>query len=69
MTKKGELLSKMMVLMVTRHEGQYDRGRKPYCLHPIAVMQIINSDDEELQCIALDHDLVEDTKTTYAELK
>jgi hypothetical protein len=32
-------------------------------------MHRLRADDEELQCIAVGHDLVEDTDITYAELK
>ena len=67
--KRGEMLNKMLVLMVTSHDGQYDKGGKPYCLHPLKVMHYTKSDDEELQCIALGHDLVEDTNVTYSQLR
>lgn len=67
--KKGELLSKMLLLATSKHHGQFDRGGNPYILHPLKVMYWLKTDDEELQCIALGHDLVEDTDTTYAELK
>jgi (p)ppGpp synthase/HD superfamily hydrolase len=67
--KKGELLNKMLVLTVNRFEGRYDKAGKPYILHCLAVMYKLNSDDEELNCIAIGHDLIEDTKTTYAELR
>jgi len=60
--KKGELLSKMIVIATNAHAGQFDRGRKPYILHPLAVMGLLDSNDEELQCIAVGHDLFEDTK-------
>jgi len=53
-------LSKMLMLAVTRHNGQFDKGGKPYILHPLKVMHYLKSDDEELQCIALGHDIVED---------
>lgn len=66
--KKGEMLDKMLVLAVTRHAGQYDRGGRPYILHTLAVMHKLRSDDEELNCIAVGHDIVEDTNTTYADL-
>lgn len=66
---KGELLNKMLVLATTRHAGQFDRGGNPYILHPLKVMYYLKSNDEELQCIALAHDLVEDTDTTYDELR
>lgn len=67
--KKGELLSKALNLMVNSHHGQFDRGGNPYALHPIAVMNIVNSNDEELQCICLLHDVIEDTDVTYKDLR
>ena len=67
--RKGEMLNKMLVLATNRHAGQFDRGGNPYILHPLKVMYYLKSDDEELQCIALAHDLIEDTDTTFAELK
>lgn len=67
--KKGELLNKMLVLATNSHAGQYDKGGKPYILHPLKVMHYLRSEDEELQCIALGHDLIEDTKVTYLELR
>lgn len=68
LAKKGELLGKMLILMATAHDGQYDRGGKPYALHPLKVMHYLKTDDEELQCIALGHDVIEDTNTTYKDL-
>lgn len=62
--KKGELLNKMLVLATNAHAGQYDKGGLPYILHPLKVMHYLKTDDEELQCIALGHDLVEDTNVT-----
>lgn len=66
--RKGEMLNKMLVLATNRHAGQFDRGGSPYILHPLKVMYYLKTDDEELQCIALAHDLIEDTDTTFAEL-
>lgn len=66
---RGELLNKMLVLATNRHAGQFDKGGNPYILHPLKVMYYLKSNDEELQCIALAHDLVEDTDTTYDELR
>lgn len=66
--KKGEMLSKMLVLATLNHDGAYDRGGNPYILHPLKVMHLLKSNDEELNCIALGHDLIEDTKVTYADL-
>jgi (p)ppGpp synthase/HD superfamily hydrolase len=58
--KKGEMLSAMLVLATNTHNGQFDKGGVPYILHPLKVMHYLKSDDEELMCIALGHDLVED---------
>ena len=66
--KKGELLGRVLVLATNAHAGQFDRGGKPYILHPLKVMHYLKSDDEELQCMALLHDVVEDTKTTWDDL-
>lgn len=66
--KKGQMLNTMLYLAVNGHNGQYDRGGNPYILHPLKVMHYLKTTDEELQCIAVGHDLIEDTKATYAEL-
>ena len=63
------MLDKMLVLCTNAHHGQFDKGGRPYILHPLRVMSFLKTDDEELQCIALGHDVIEDTKTTYADLR
>jgi (p)ppGpp synthase/HD superfamily hydrolase len=67
--KKGEMLGKMIKLMVDAHDGQFDRGGQPYCCHPLKVMHYLKTTDEELMCIALGHDVVEDTDVTYQDLR
>lgn len=68
--KRGEMLNKMLVLVTTEFDGIFDKGGVPYVLHCLKVMHYLKSDDEELQCIALGHDLVEDRKNiTYAYLR
>ena len=69
MTKRGEMLDKMLVIVTNAHHGQFDKGGTPYILHPLKVMHYLKSDDEELQCMALGHDVVEDTKVTYKDLR
>lgn len=66
--QKGQMIGKMIVLATNAHAGQFDRGGRPYILHPLSVMHILNSDDEELQCIAVGHDILEDTDTTIEQL-
>lgn len=65
---KGELLSKMISLATERHAGQFDKDGRPYILHPLTLMHRLRTDDEELQCISVGHDLLEDTETTFGEL-
>lgn len=67
--KRGEMLGKMLVLVTNAHAGQFDKGGVPYILHPLKVMHYTKSSDEEIQCIALGHDVVEDTDVTYQDLR
>ena len=66
--KKGIMLANMLLIATNAHAGQFDRGGNPYILHPLKVMHYLKGSDEELQCIALGHDLIEDTDVTYSEL-
>ena len=67
--KKGEMLSRMIVLATNAHAGQFDRGGRPYILHPLAVMQLLENPDEEQQWIAVGHDVVEDCGVTWTQLR
>jgi (p)ppGpp synthase/HD superfamily hydrolase len=67
--KKGEMLDKMLVIATNAHHGQFDKGGNPYILHPLKVMHYLKSDDEELMCMALGHDVIEDTDVTYKDLR
>ena len=67
--KRGEALNKMLVLTTTKFDGIFDKGGTPYILHCLKVMYYLKTDDEELQCIGLGHDLVEDTDVTYQLLR
>lgn len=67
--RKGEMLSKMILIATNAHDGQFDRGGVPYILHPMKVMHYLKTNDEELQCIALGHDVIEDTDVTYKQLE
>ena len=55
------MLNNAILLATNYHAGQYDRGGNPYILHPLKVMHYLKTDDEELMCIAVMHDLLEDT--------
>lgn len=65
-------LDVMLKLAAKGHAGQFDKGGNPYLLHPIAVMHLLDSDvrDKEVyQCVAIGHDLLEDTDVTETEIK
>jgi len=59
----------MIMVMVKAHEGQFDKAGKPYYEHPLAVMKLLKTKDEELEIIALGHDLLEDTVVTERKLR
>lgn len=50
------------------HIDQRDKGGKPYILHPLKVMHYLKTDDMQLMAIAVMHDLIEDTETTFEDL-
>lgn len=68
--KKGEMLSEAIKIAVEAHYGQFDRGGNPYILHPLHVMGALSDEDEEIQCGAVLHDVIEDNKNyTYQILR
>lgn len=60
MSKNSEMLSTMIVIATLGHDGQFDKGGKPYILHPMKVAHYLKTDDLELMCMAIGHDLIED---------
>lgn len=63
------VLATAIKIAVTAHNGQFDKGGNAYILHPLKVMHYLKSDDQELQAIAVLHDVVEDTDITYQDLR
>lgn len=66
-------LDKAIAFAATAHKGQVDKAGRPYILHPIHVMQSFESwrgvgDDvrDQLQTVAILHDVVEDTHADVA---
>lgn len=55
-----KLLQCAMSIMVDAHKDQTDKAGYPYILHPIRVMQNVNSMDAKV--VALLHDVVEDSE-------
>lgn len=63
------LLGKMIVLATQKFDGKFDKGGVPYILHCLTVMYKLKSQDQELLCIAVGHDLFEDTDVTHEDLR
>ena len=61
------LTIKAMKLAYKAHEGQYDYSGIPYIFHPIHVAE--QMEDELTTCVALLHDVLEDTSMTLSELE
>ncbi|WP_033839170.1 hypothetical protein [Mesorhizobium loti] len=54
------VISQAIAFAVRCHQGQFDKAGQPYILHPLKVMYLLKSDDEELMSIAVTHDTIED---------
>lgn len=61
------LTNKAMRIAYKAHHGQLDYNGIPYIFHPIHLAE--QMDDEFSCCVALLHDVVEDTDVTLEELK
>lgn len=63
-------LAMMIKLAATHHQQQFDKGGRPYVLHVLKVMHYLkDKDDDELNCIAVGHDLIEDTPVQQCDLE
>ena len=61
------LTNKAMRIAYQAHHGQLDYNGIPYIFHPIHLAE--SMDDEYSCCVALLHDVVEDTDVTLEQLK
>ncbi|WP_026888759.1 HD domain-containing protein [Clostridium beijerinckii] len=61
------MLEKAICIAARAHEGQVDKGGKPYILHPLRLM-LSKRSQEEMICAVL-HDVIEDTDITIDYLK
>lgn len=60
------LTNKAMKIAYKAHEGQVDKVGIPYIFHPFHLAEQMK--DEYSTCVALLHDVVEDTPVTFEEL-
>ncbi len=68
---KSEELEDAISYSKEAHEGQFRKSGEPYVIHPILVAAIVASiaGDKAMVIAALLHDVVEDTKIEYDEVK
>lgn len=59
----------MLLLVADKFKNKLDRQGLPYFLHCLYVMQNCKAADENTLCIALGHDLIEDTDVTHEYLE
>ena len=69
MSRKAQMLSKAIALASEKFTGKLDKGGRPYILHCIHVMHNVKKNDDELKCIAVLHDVIEDTDVTADDLR
>ena len=62
-----EMTKKAIKLMFEKHKDQVDKSGMPYVFHPFHLAE--QMDDEETTITALLHDIVEDTDTTFDDLR
>ncbi|MDE5619219.1 MAG: HD domain-containing protein [Ruminococcus sp.] len=62
-----ELTTKAMKIAYDAHHGQYDVNGVPYIFHPYHVAEQMT--DEITTCVALLHDVAEDTDVTVEQLE
>ena len=61
------MTKKAIKLMFEKHKDQVDKSGIPYVFHPFHLAE--QMDDEETTITALLHDIVEDTDTTFDDLR
>ena len=61
------LTKKAMKICFEAHKNQLDKNGVPYVFHPIHLAEQMT--DEKTICVALLHDVVEDTDYTFEELE
>jgi len=62
------MLDQAIEIAIKAHKGQKDKGGKPYILHPLRIAMRLRTEDEELMCIAILHDTIEDSDLKLEDL-
>lgn len=62
MLSYNEQIILALKLALKKHEHQTDKSNRPYILHPLHIMETVDSDDAKI--VAILHDIIEDTDVT-----
>ena len=65
--KPPATLTNALLIATQAHQTQTDKAGQPYILHPLRLM--MQFQQEDLQIVALLHDVVEDSDTTLDDLR
>ena len=63
----SELVNRAIDLAYSAHDGQKDKAGRPYFVHPFTVAMSMETETEI--CVALLHDVIEDTRTDIEEIE
>lgn len=61
------MIEKAIAVALDAHTGQTDKAGKPYILHPLRVMQHLETETEQI--VGVLHDVVEDSEYTFEDLE
>lgn len=61
------MIQKALEIAQKAHAGQFDKGGNPYIGHPLAVAEMVNTEEEKI--VAFLHDVVEDSAFTLDDIK
>ena len=62
-------IERALVFATEAHAGQVDKAGRPYIFHPVGVAASLLHTDAVHVCVALLHDVVEDTPVTIEEIE
>ena len=68
MTNKKKMFGVAVFIAAREHVDKFDQGGYPYITHPMRIAMRLRTNDDELMCIAILHDVIEDSKVTFQEL-
>lgn len=66
--KNNSLVANAIAFASACHLNQTDKGGNAYILHPLRMMMRLRTDNEELMCVAILHDVMEDCGVTEEDL-